>query len=453
MIQIRCFQSIGELASLREEINALNRASESPDPFSTLEFYESYVSHDQLHSEANSVELRFLVAFEEGRIVGYLPLKQSSVRVLGLRSTKLSFFAVHDIDLPHLVTRAEYAQQIAEALHAYLFNCDRSWGLLELQQQAKDSLFMRPPFQNAPKGYRVRYWPGWSNCSIPIRWGSIRDYFGELKKKFRGNVSRQMRGLFAAGVLEFIESSDPEATPSLLELYLGVEPHSWKWQAGLSIGKSSPRIEYFQSLLAAEQPMRISVLLLLLDGAPIAGLINGAYAGALYALQVVFDDRLSRLAPGSAILLLGVRQAILGRYRTFNLLSGFDYFKNRWLAQTTETRGVQIYRISSPFFWRRTLGDWMRSMLSLVKRQSPMLSNPDRKAVTPMEGASTDPAAASAIRPTPEQQCRIDELLEKARRGRCQSLSAAELAVAMPFETTNPRAGLESAPAVLSQAG
>jgi len=410
LIEVHCFQSLKDLASLREEINALNLASERPDPFSTLEFYESYLQHDQLLSESKGFRLCFLVAFDDSRLVGYLPLKRTSLRVFGLRATKLNFFAVHDIDLPHLVARAEYAQAVAKACHDYLFGRDRNWSLLEFQQQTKDSMLFQPPFVNAPKGY-----------------------VKEFSKKFRSNVGRQMRNLFAAGHLEFIGSSDPEVTPFLLDLYLGIETFSWKSQAGLSIGRSRTRIEYFRRLLITDQPMRVSILLLLLNGMPIAGLINGSYGGALYALQVVFDDRLSRLSPGAAILLLGMREAIVGGYRHFSLLSGFDYFKNRWLAEATETQSIQIYRTSSPLFWRRTFGDLVRKVLRGVRKKSGMLSNPDRVTTAVPSEESTNPAAALESRGTAEQQSRVSVLIAKVRCGQYQSLSAAELAAAMPF--------------------
>ena len=420
--------------SLREEINALNLASVHPDPFSTLEFYESYLQHDQLLSESRGFRLCFLAAFDDGCLVGYLPLKRTQVRVLGLRVTKVNFVAVHDIDMPHLVARTDRAQQVAKALHDYLFDRDMKWGLLEFQQQTKESLLFQIPVQLASKVYRVRRWPGWSNWTIPIRWKSLQQYVKELSKKARSNVSRQMRNLFAAGSLEFIASSDPAVTPALLELYLGIETYSWKSQAALTIGRNSARIEYFRSLLAVGQPMRISILLLLLDGVPIAGLINGAYGGALYALQVVFDDRHRLQSPGSAILLLGVREAIAGQYRCFNLLSGFDYYKNHWLAEATDTQTIQIYRSSSPLFWRRMFGDLVRGLMLRVRKRPTMLFNPVRKAIAlPAENADAA-CAVSEIGRTAQQKGRIAALIAEVRCGQHQRLSPAELAAAMPFQ-------------------
>ena len=434
MIEVRCFQNFEELAPLRGEINALNLASVNADPFSTLEFYESYLRHDQLLSESKGFRLCFLAAFDDGCLVGYLPLKLTRFRVFGLRVTKVDFFAVHDIDLPHLVARTDLALPVANAFHGYLFGSDMKWGLLEFQQQTYESLLFQIPFQTAPKGYRIRHWPGWSNWTIQIRWKSLQEYVKEIPKKARSNFSRQMRNLHVAGSLEFIGSSDPAVTPALLELYLGIETYSWKALAALTIGRNSVRIEYFKSLLAAGQPMRISIALLLLDGLPIAGLINGIYGDTLYALQVVFDDRHKLVSPGSAILFLGVREAIVGQYRFFNLLAGFDHFKNRWLAEATETQSTQIYRTSSPLFWRRIFGDLVRSIVLHIRKRSAMFLFPARKIIAlPIEDSDAS-CAVSETRLTTEQRSRIAALIAEVRCGQHQSLSAAELAAAMPFK-------------------
>ncbi len=438
MIEVRCFQNLEDVSFLRAEINALNLASRRPDPFATLEFYENYLQHDQLLSESKGSRLCFLAAFAEGSLVGYIPLKHTRHRILGLRTAKLSFFAAHDVDRPQLIARPELLDAVVTAVHDYLFDHIGNWGLLEFEQQAMDSPLLRYALESAPKGYRVRTWSGWSNWSIPIQWDSLDAYYKDFSKKFRSNVGRQMRRLFAAGELEFIGSDSPAQTPALLELYLGIEPHSWKTQAGLSISGDPARIRYFEGLLAAPQPMRISILLLLLNGVPIAGLIVGAYGGGLHALQIVFDDRLSAASPGSAMLLMGMREAIIGQHRLFNLLSGFDYFKNRWLAEGTETQCAQIYRAGSPFFWRRCLGDQARRILLRARKGLPILRNPLKYAAAAPAATLTDPESAPEFLVTPEKMHRVAALIAEVRSGPCQFLTATELAAAMPFDTTAP---------------
>jgi len=141
------------------------------------------------------------------------------------------------------------------------------------------------------------------------------------------------------------------------------------------------------------------------------------------------------LAPGSAMLLMGMRQAIDGRYAFFNLLSGFGYYKLRWGAQMTETRIAQIYRVGGLLFWRRVFGDWKRRVFSAKSKATPVLFNPLRRDVSEREGEQTEPGKTPKLQTGPEERERIAALIVKARIGQCEFLSAAELAAAMPFET------------------
>ena len=432
---MRCFGSLEEAAFLREDVNALNRAGTRPDPFSTFEFFENFLRHEKSFPQGRGLHLWFLAAFDTGRLVGYMALKRTTHKVLGLPVSRLDFLVTHDTDRPQLVARPERALAVSEAFYTYLLERKREWSFLEFRQQDAASPLFPPPAAVKLKGYRVRQWPSLDNGTIQMRWGTLDAYFKSFSPKFRSNVSRQMRSLLAAGEVEYLASSDPAITPALFELYHSIEPRSWKSRAGVAIGRNTQWVEYFKGLLDARQPMRVSIQLLLLDGVPVAGLISGEFMKRLYALHMVYDDRLSRLAPGSALLLMGMRQAINGRYALFNLLSGFGYYKVRWQAQMTETRIAQIYRAGSLLFWRRVLGDWMRRVFSARPNKAPVLYNSLRRDVGERESEQAERGKIPRLPISHEERERIAALIAEARKGQGEFLSAAELAAVMPFET------------------
>ena len=432
---MRCFGSLEEAAFLRDELNALNRAGTRPDPFSTFEFFENFLRHEKSFPQGRGLHLWFLAAFDTGRLVGYMALKRTTHKVLGLPVSRLDFLVTHDTDRPQLVARPEHALAVSEAFYAYLLERKREWSFLEFRQQDAASPLFPPPAAARLKGYLVREWPSLDNGTIHMRWGTLDAYFKSFSPKFRSNVSRQMRSLLAAGEVEYLASSDPAATPALFELYHSIEPRSWKSRAGAAIGRYPQWVEYFKGLLDARQPMRVSIQLLLLDGVPVAGFISGAFMKQLYALHMVYDDRLSRLAPGSALLLMGMRQAIDGRYALFNLLSGFGYYKLRWGAQMTETRIAQIYRVGGLLFWRRVFGDWKRRVFSAKSKATPVLFNPLRRDVGERESGQAERSKIPGLPISREERERIAALIAEARKGQGEFLSAAELAAAMPFET------------------
>lgn len=435
LIEVRCFGSLEEAAFLRDEVNALNLASTRPDPFSTFEFFENYFRYDEFFPGGQGMRLWFLAAFLDNHLIGYLALKQVTHKTMGMQTYKLGFFVAHDTDRPHLVARPDYLSQVSEAFYVYLLGRKQEWSFLEFQQQDDSSPLFPPPATVGLKGHMVRQWPCLENGTIRVRWGTLHEYSKALSKNFRSNVRRQVRHLFAAGKVELLASSHPATTPALFELYRSIEPYSWKSKANANIGRHPKRVEYVKGLLDAQQPMRVSIHVLLLDGIPIAGLISGAFMKGLYALHIVYDERLSRLAPGSAMLLMGMRQAIDGQYAFFNLLSGFGYYKVRWLAEITETRIAQIYRVGQILFWRRVFGDWKRRMFSSKSTRAPVLFNPARRDVSEREDEQMELNNIPKLEISPVERERIAALIAEVRKGQGEFLSTAELAAVMPFET------------------
>jgi hypothetical protein len=451
MIEVRCFESLEEAAFLRDEINGLNRRSARPDPFSTFEFFETFFRHEQFFLQGRNRRPWFLTASSAGRLIGYLALRRVTRRVLGVQTSMLGFLVNHDTDRPHLVAEVQSLAAVSEAFYDYLLGRRSEWSFLEFQQQDDSSSLFPPPAATDLHGYAVRQWPSLANGTIHVRWGTLAAYSKSLSKKFRANVNRQMRNLLAAGDVQFLSSDDVDSTPALLELYMLVEQHSWKARVNATIGRSPQRVDYIRSLLGASQPMRVTIHILLLDGIPIAGFITGAFLTGLYALHIVYDDRHSRLAPGSAMLLMGVRQAIVGQYAFFNLLSGFAYFKTRWLADITETRIAQIYRTGGVMFWHRWLGDWKRRILSDGSRERFALFNAVRRTLMGSKAEPPEKGHVTIPEPGLGERARIALLIAAARRGRCELLSGSGLAAAMPYEITlaeRDQAGAETGSAV-----
>ncbi|HWE24731.1 MAG TPA: hypothetical protein VG496_12415, partial [Myxococcales bacterium] len=226
MLTVHCANSLEELAGNREELNAINRASRLPDPFSTFEFYELYYAHDEFLRHGVDSELWFLTIREAGRIVGYLPLRRVRDRALGTHGWKIEFFATHDNDRPHLVARPGDEERCCEAAFLWLRSRTRDWSFLELKQQPADSALCKTDVFGGLL-YYTRKFPNLENSTIEIRWKTLPEWFGELSHNMRHNLGRQFRALAALGLLEHVGSSDPAATPVLFELYRDIEARSW----------------------------------------------------------------------------------------------------------------------------------------------------------------------------------------------------------------------------------
>jgi CelD/BcsL family acetyltransferase involved in cellulose biosynthesis len=435
VLTVHCASSLEEIAAEREQLNAINRDSRLPDPFSTFEFYELYFAQDEFFRHGVDSELWFLTVREEGRIIGYLPLRRVRDRALGIGCWKVEFFATHDNDRPHLVARPADEERCRHAVFRWLYEHRREWSFLELKQQPADSSLRGTSVFSSPR-YYVRSFPNLENGSIDIRWNTLRAWFGELSKKMRSNLSRQFRALAAMGRLEHLASSDPAATPLLFELYRTIEARSWKASADATISRSPRRVEFFRQLLGPRSPMRVRIDLLLLDGIPVTGLLCGAFDRRLYGLHTVFDNAYAQVGPGGSALLFGMREAIEGGHLSFNLLSGFRYYKTRWQANVTKTDAVQVFRVGTARFFQALLGQMRRTLLpeqqedadfNLARRQS-----------------------ASVIAPIALADCeraRIEVLVAELRRLGVVAEGPAELARSLPFDIRRTRETSELAAA------
>jgi CelD/BcsL family acetyltransferase involved in cellulose biosynthesis len=427
VIEIRCLHDLALAEPLRGAMDALNLASSRPDPFSTLAYYRHYLRTAAPARPGTPMRPWLLLAFRGDELLGYLALKQATHRVLGLRAIKLDLLAAHTADRPHLVARPGEAAAVAAAMYAHLLGRRREWSLLEFQQQDAGAALQQPP---EARGCRIRSWPDSDSATIPIRWSSLAAYFAALPKKARSNISRQMRTLLAAGDVQLLTASEPATRAALFELFRGVEARSWKAGTTAGVAGAGRWEDYYAGLMDPAAPMPVTVQVLLLDGVPAAGLISGAFDGGLYALHIVHDERLAPLAPGSAMLLMGLRLAIEGRFAFLNLLRGSGYYKARWLAQLIATRSVQVYRVGSPFHWRRALGDLARRLSAPWTATGPVLSNPVHRALR-AAAPIADPRAATR----PDERLRYARAVQAALDGQGEFLSAAQLAAVLPFDS------------------
>ena len=440
-LSLRCFHSLAEARPWRRRLDELNLQSARPDPFSTFDFLEHYHEYDEEYPGGAGYTLWLLVVFRADQPVGYLPLKHREERFLGVSVSKLTFLVLHDTDRPHLVARRLDELTAAEACLEWLRERMDDWDLLEFHQQDDGSPLAALAPRLAAEGCRLASWECHENATVRVRWRTLAEYYAALSPNLRSTLARQSRRLSEAGTTEVVSSSDPACLPALFDLYLDVELRSWKARAGAGVTRSALREDYMRALLANRRILDIELKLLLLDGYPVSGIMTGTFAGNRYLLQLAYDASLARLGPGSPMLALCMRDAILAGNREFNLLNGFAVYKSRWLAEVTPTRVVQVYRRGRLPDWRRRLGDLQRSLRRGWRRgQSggvPARANPSRWEV---EQSSGDANSASPwTPPSAERRREVSRLLaEAACSGRLSRLDAGEWLRLMPGKQFRP---------------
>jgi hypothetical protein len=427
-MEVFCFHNFEDIEWWSDKLAQLSQASRRPDPFSTFTFLKNHAAHPHWYPGDAQAQLWFLLAVESGRPVGYLALRRTVPRVLGVESPRLEFFVTHDNDCPQLVARPEDAARVSAAFYRYLFSRKAEWALLDVHQQDPGSALTPPPADDSLRDYYLRIVATRENHTLALRWPSFDAYFKALGSKFRSDVRRKARKLLAAGRVSWLSSDDPRSTPALLELVRAVEARSWKSEHEIALDSHPDRLAYYRGMLSADQEMRIRISVLLLDGIPISAAVNGEYAGTVYGLMIVHDDRVTALSPSVLLLALMIRDAIERKLSAYDMLGGFSYYKARWLAEETPTRSGQLFRFGSPWYWKAMLGALKREVLgSLADLRTDF--NPDRREAT--EAREAD--APSTLNLGEEERQRIEAVCASLEGLPVNRLGPEQITAAIPW--------------------
>ena len=356
-LSVKAFTSLADVRRYREAMNALNLASRRPCPFSTVEYLETFLAHDEYGAKER--ELLMLAAFDGERLVGTLALRKHWASLgRGLWFRRVGVMVSHDTDRPHVVSKPEDEARCAQAFYEFLVKRG-GWSLLELNFQDAESALLAPPPLN-PLRYWVRRYENMPISRAPITVADSEAYLKHLSKSSRRVFVRSFRRSAEAGRLETLTSSDPAAVPALLELYLDVERRSWKEAAHAGVRRDPRRVAFFRALAQPGQPMPLTVHLVLIDGLPVAGSIAGVFGGVLQALEICFDQDYEQTGCGHLGGLLNFRQAMREGLREVNMNGNYAYNKAHYGAEATPTWAVQVYRVGGL--------PWLKAQAGRIKR-------------------------------------------------------------------------------------
>lgn len=358
-LTVQALRSLTELRRHRDAIDALNLASRRPCPFSTVEYLETFLAHDEFGARED--ELYALLAFDGAQLVGYLPLRRHRAfagKVVPYH--RVGVMVSHDTDRPHVVSRPEDESRCAKAFYEHLLR-ERGWSLLELNFQDEASALFTPPPVN-PLRHWVRRYENMPISRVPVTWRTFDEYLASMTKSHRRVLTRSLRRTLQAGHAEAVSCSDPAGLRALLELYLDVERRSWKEAAHAGIRRDPRRVAFFEALAQPGRPMALTVHLLLLDGLPVSGGVVGVFAGVLHALEICFDQDYEHLGCGHVGGLLSFRQAGLLGVSEINLNGNYAYNKANLGAEPTRTWAVQVYRVGSVPWLRAQAGNLLRRL-------------------------------------------------------------------------------------------
>jgi Acetyltransferase (GNAT) domain len=407
---------VAGLERFAPEIDALNAASERPNPFLSAGFLLAYARRSE-YGSSRTVERLFLIR-EGSRLIGCFPmLIRPDATQAGNRSIKsmfrsMVFLGYIDTEQPAIISAPQDRDQCAKALINHLCRHSADWDLVHLTGQLPGSPLHAATHAASGWKIRVRDIKVAPYNEIPITWSDLGSYFRSLGQKMRSNISRQARKLYAAGEVRLVYAEGAQGVSAWFDSYCDLDSRSWKDGTAGSIRRHPGRIQLYRDIASGNGGFEPSFIGITLDGVLVAGLILGSnllaapHRHGIWALEMAYDRSHSKLGPGQLLFLLAMGQAIDQSHRHLNFMQNFDHYKHRWGATPINCTDVQFMRRFSTRNLLAVLGDarrWMRRRAA----------EPDAS-TGPVEDATSANDTEVHKTVSPEQQDHARELVKRA---------------------------------------
>ncbi|MFT6051770.1 MAG: hypothetical protein ACI9B9_001413 [Halioglobus sp.] len=231
---------------------------------------------------------------------------------------------------------------LLEALFDYLRTTERITGITLSPLVADNALF--DDYQIALKQTKwrgIHSWHCFWNWTHTVSSPNYLDYLAARPSILRNTIARKTRKFLDSGRGRITLITEPDSITEGIEQFQSVYQRSWK--------KTEPHAAFIPGLLklAAEKKwLRLAVAYY--DDRPIAAQLWMVSGGTASIFKLAYDEDFKQMSPGtilSAFLMQHVIDA--DGVTTIDYLSGNDSYKESWMTNRRERRGIAAYNTNN----------------------------------------------------------------------------------------------------------
>jgi len=173
--------------------------------------------------------------------------------------------------------------------------------------------------------------------------GGVDGFLGRRTRNFRKAVRADQRLAAAAGIaFAPVAVTDADADAALARV-VAIERQSWKGQAGVGVDQGPMQAFYQHMIGPLAATDRIRLMIAQHDGADVAFILGGVFAGEYRGLQFSHDARYRAYGLGNVAQLAQIEALVAEGVHTYDLGTAMDY-KARWAEQVVATTLYAIAR-------------------------------------------------------------------------------------------------------------
>ncbi len=340
-LTIRSVTTDEELAGLAGSWNSLLSSTRTKNPFLTHEWMSSWW---EVFGEG--LEMRVLVAEEDGRVVGIAPFYAETARVApGIQIRQLSLMGDKEVgsDFLDLIVHRDREGDVIPAMMSYL--CETpDWRRLSLRGVAEDSA-CRDLLGDHLSARGIRF----CNCrafrcpSMPLP-ATIDEFLEGTDNTYKLSARRRLRKLSRRPGFDCVLSlPEAELEKGLSDMFtlLG---ERWRSQ-GLPSVFDSPRLQSFYKKVSPRLHRQgwLELSVMKLEGSTVAALYGLMYEGTYSCLINACGLKGFEEKAGNAVMFARI-DSLVGRAREFNFLRGDQPYKYQWGGRDRQTMNLCGYR-------------------------------------------------------------------------------------------------------------
>lgn len=275
---------------------------------------------------------------------GFLPLVARRVRPFGKSAVLLAPLSERYNTHSDILARRSDGATVRALLSA-LYSLDIRWDIFRMARV----LEMHPAVHAAAECMRAEKRPGRTRdgeasyfLQVP---GSYADFLADRSAKFRNHLRRTEKKIGLSGDTRVLEIEDPEDVAAGFEHLLQVERTSWKHRNGTAISAVPRQVAFYRDLCAgAAASGRLSLQVLLVDGAPAAYNLGYISRGRYSYLKTSYDERVKPLGAATYLRASLIQTLMRRGIRELDFPAEPYEWERQWTDRVRWHKIVTLYR-------------------------------------------------------------------------------------------------------------